>query len=127
MLSAGYGLYSRLHVACFESAEHGCIHACDQLMASGLDACAEAVYECLNRNRYQQVSLACKNEISQLLKETVVGGDLETPLQLPCKSELQTFCHKVSVDHGRSLACLRNNRASLSAQCKASELRFSAM
>ena len=83
--------------------------------------------KCLSLNKKNLTSPACKKEVHAFEKEMAADISLDVPLQAACRADLDKFCPKISRDHTRTLACLRNNRDSLTKACKAEELRFSEM
>eukprot|EP00271_Cylindrocystis_brebissonii_P009749 TRINITY_DN2493_c0_g1_i1.p1 TRINITY_DN2493_c0_g1~~TRINITY_DN2493_c0_g1_i1.p1 ORF type:complete len:1041 (-),score=222.27 TRINITY_DN2493_c0_g1_i1:278-3400(-) len=122
-----YRLNYRLNKACFNDVKRMCLNACQGAVDSGSVTCGGQVLKCLSEKKEKIESPACKKEVFSFEKQEVTDIRLDIPLQTACKSDLETKCKKVPMDHQRTLACLRKNRDNLTTDCKEEELRFSIM
>ena len=97
-------------VACFSAFAAGPCETDVAYFCQGTED-VKQVIQCLKQNK-DQLSLQCKTNISAVL-EAVKEAHQD------CETEIYVFCQGVPLGGGRIVACLTQNKGSLSYMCKA--------
>lgn len=119
-----YRLNYRLREACRHDVSVLCPDACKNATAQ---ACGGRALQCLSIRSEEILERSCLEEVLYFQRMEVSDFRNDVLLAEACRPDVDKFCKNVEPGEGRTLACLRVNRAALQPPCRKEELRLSIM
>jgi len=116
-----YRLNYRLNKACDLEIDRLCADVCSPFQGQ---ACGGTVLQCLSDKKENITDTACKNEVFGVQKGWTKDYRTDAVLRKACKADVEKFCDSTEKGEGRVHECLRKNKANLSLECAAQELKL---